>query len=141
MEQTSVMAPRLRDSVSLEPEPILSIVSVTTGHGTSLMAPSNSRKRITRPLRTRPVQRAGFETAVVSAIAGMVCPMVLLPCIFTARLLRWIGDAQPKDERDRRNPTKMQFIFLRSWNRAARFRASAGRDASGYGRLPPRCWR
>jgi hypothetical protein len=29
--------------------------------------------RMTRPLRTRPVQSAGFETGVVSAIVDMAC--------------------------------------------------------------------
>src|SRR6202790_4235647 len=36
------------------------------------MAPSNSMNTITRPLRTRPIQSAGFETGAVSAIVGMV---------------------------------------------------------------------
>src|SRR5260370_14578544 len=35
------------------------------------MAPSNSRKTITRPLRMRPSKRADFETGTVSAISDM----------------------------------------------------------------------
>src|ERR1700675_3212212 len=35
------------------------------------MAPSNSMNTITRPLSTRPIQSAGFETGAVSAIVGM----------------------------------------------------------------------
>src|SRR4051794_40580804 len=35
------------------------------------MAPSNSRNTMTRPERTRPVQRAGLETGTVSAVMDM----------------------------------------------------------------------
>src|SRR5437899_975552 len=35
------------------------------------MAPSNSRNTMTRPLSTRPVQRAGLETGAVSGVTGM----------------------------------------------------------------------
>src|SRR5438445_2975517 len=48
------------------------MVSVTTGHGTSLMAPSIIRKIMTSALRMRPVQRAGFETGAVAVIVIMV---------------------------------------------------------------------
>jgi hypothetical protein len=50
----------------------LSIVSVTTGHGTSLMAPSSIRNTITRPLRMRPTQRAGFATGMAAVIVVMI---------------------------------------------------------------------
>src|ERR1700730_16790139 len=86
--QTRLISPRLRASVSLEPYPIRSIVSVTTGHGTNLMAPSNSRNTMTRPLTTRPDQRADFAIGAVSVGVGkswedMACS---------------IGDAQSLDE-------------------------------------------
>src|SRR5882757_3496196 len=69
------------------------------------MAPSNSRNRMTRPLRTRPSQRAGPEIGASSAIVGRASPMVLPACMFIARLLRSIDAAWPKDERDGRNST------------------------------------
>src|SRR5258708_39359692 len=46
------------------------------------MAPSNSRNRMTRPLRTRPSQRAGFEIGAFSAVVGMAfCWMDCLECL------------------------------------------------------------
>jgi hypothetical protein len=48
------------------------MVCMTTGHGTSLMAPSNSMNTMTRPLRTRPSKRVGGEAAAVSASVVMV---------------------------------------------------------------------
>src|SRR5690349_10229648 len=50
------------------------MVSVTIGHGTSLMAPSNIRKTMTSALRTRPVQRASLEVGRVSAMTVMIDP-------------------------------------------------------------------
>src|SRR3982074_206872 len=84
---------------------VRSIVSVTIGHGTSLMAPSNSMNKMTRPLRTRPDQSASFETGAVSAILGMAWSLTLLVCTFIARPLG-IGDAQFKDERGGRDTTR-----------------------------------
>src|SRR4051812_2394190 len=49
------------------------MVSVTIGHGTSLMAPSIIRNTMTKPERMRPVQRAGFETGAGSVIVVMAC--------------------------------------------------------------------
>src|SRR5437667_5797177 len=74
------------------------MVSVTTGQGTSLIAPSNSRNNMTRPLRTRPSQSAGFETGAFSAIVGMALSLK-------------IGDAQSKDERRGRHSTGGDNIF------------------------------
>src|SRR5947208_6586953 len=42
------------------------------GHGTSLMAPSNSRNAMTSPLRMRPVQRAGFEMSFAAVSEKIV---------------------------------------------------------------------
>src|SRR5438034_5613222 len=42
------------------------MVSVTIGHGTSLMAPSNIRNTMTRAERMRPAQRSGLEAGRVS---------------------------------------------------------------------------
>src|SRR5437867_11022860 len=42
------------------------MVSVTIGHGTSLMAPSIIRNAITRAERMRPAQRSGLEAGRVS---------------------------------------------------------------------------
>src|SRR5438105_3144493 len=53
------------------------MVSVTIGHGTSLMAPSIIRNTMTRPERMRPVQRAGLETGRVSAMTVMIDPRCL----------------------------------------------------------------
>src|ERR1041385_358521 len=53
------------------------MVSVTIGHGTSLMAPSNIRNTMTRPERTRPVQRASLEVGRVSAMTVMIDPRCL----------------------------------------------------------------
>src|SRR5262245_24963090 len=50
------------------------MVSVTTGHGTSLMAPSTSRKTTTSPERMRPPQRAGLEAGRASAMMVMTGP-------------------------------------------------------------------
>src|SRR5258708_40191050 len=54
------------------------MVSVTIGHGTSLMAPSNIRNTMTRPERMRPVQRAaGLEAERVSVTMVMMDPRCL----------------------------------------------------------------
>src|SRR5689334_13843427 len=53
------------------------MVSVTIGHGTSLMAPSNIRNTMTRPERMRPVQRASLEVGRVSAMTVMIDPRCL----------------------------------------------------------------
>src|SRR5690348_1251298 len=53
------------------------MVSVTIGHGTSLIAPSNIRKTMTNALRTRPVQRASLEVGRVSAMTVMIDPRCL----------------------------------------------------------------
>src|ERR1041384_2186890 len=53
------------------------MVSVTIGPGTSLMAPSNIRNTMTRPERTRPVQRASLEVGRVSAMTVMIDPRCL----------------------------------------------------------------
>ena len=68
------------DSIARQSNDNISIVerAVTrarAGHGPSLMAPSNSRNTMTRPLSTRPVRSAGFETAAVPAIVGMAFSM------------------------------------------------------------------
>src|ERR1700721_2585674 len=102
--QTRVISPRVRASVSAAPFPNPAIVSVTTGHGTSLMAPSNSRNTTTRPLRTRPDQSAGFETGAVSNRVGMTCS---------------IGDARSLDERRGRGPTELRLFFSRNALRAS----------------------
>ena len=57
---------------------------------------------MTRPLRMRPGQRAGFETGAVSAIVDMTCSMMH-------------GDACLKDERGERDPTAGRIIFLKFW--------------------------
>jgi hypothetical protein len=48
------------------------MVSVTIGHGTSLMAPSIIRNTMTKPLMMRPVQRADLEAGRVSAMTVMI---------------------------------------------------------------------
>jgi hypothetical protein len=91
-----VMMPRLRASVSLAPQPILSKVSVTTGNGTSLIAPSNSRKRTTTPLMTRPVIRADFETSV-STIVGMAGSVTLGDALSSRRTGRCAADRSQEE--------------------------------------------
>src|ERR1700730_10919350 len=81
------------------------------------MAPSNSMNKMTRPLRRRPSQRAGFETGASSATAGLASWMVWLACRFIARLLGGIGDARCKDERGGPGPTGGADFF---WFRNAR---------------------
>ncbi|MFK4636507.1 hypothetical protein ABIF02_009034 [Bradyrhizobium elkanii] len=94
--QTMVMMPRLRASASLAPKPILSMVSVTTDSGTSLIAPSNSRNRTTTPLMTRPVMRAGFETSV-STIVGMTGSVALGDALSSRRTAECGADNPDED--------------------------------------------
>src|SRR6266536_6674876 len=61
------------------------MVSVTIGHGTSLMAPSIIRNTMTRPLMMRPVQRAGFEAGRVSVTMVMMVSVVLNGCSISRR--------------------------------------------------------
>src|SRR5258705_13484480 len=58
------------------------MVSVTIGHGTSLMAPSIIRNTMTRPERMRPVQGADLEAGRVSVTMVMMvsCRVVLNGC-------------------------------------------------------------
>src|SRR5580704_889193 len=56
------------------------------------MAPSNSMNTMTRPLRTRPSKRSGFETGVSAAIVDMALSLE-------------IGDACLQDEQGRRGTT------------------------------------
>src|ERR1700751_1787001 len=83
-------APSARANVSLDQKPMRSIVSVTIGHGTSLIAPSNSRNRITRPLRRRPDHDANLESGSVGVGGGITCS---------------IRGARAIDERARRDAT------------------------------------
>src|ERR1700745_989407 len=86
------------------------------------MAPSSSRKTITRPLRMRPRTAADFETGTVSGIADMSrsvrdCDVLLLGRTGGAKSDRGV------------------IIFLKFCRHAAGCRASGGRDACGYGGL------
>src|SRR6185312_15581555 len=66
--------------------------STTASSGTSLIAPSKIRNRITTPLMMRPVHSAVFETGTVPLIACIVIAPLL------SRLLRTAVDQPRRSE-------------------------------------------
>ena len=60
--------PRLRAKATVVLKPRLCMVSMTGLMGTNLMAPSNVKKTITRPLKIRPSQMRADAFAAVSRL-------------------------------------------------------------------------
>jgi hypothetical protein len=74
-------------------------------HACNFRSRNQTPLRIIRPLRSRPSQRTDIEAGASFTTAGIGLPIALQPCMFIARLPRWIGEASSQDEWEKRHWT------------------------------------